>query len=238
LNNWQAGAALVDGATAEVGRAVSVDGGRVFHDVSVGKIARFLSDYETHNTHRDFQADKLLEYIDSQNEKGDGCLAKWNIGIVEPKKGTESENNLGKLGRVRTVVRSLLWDTQDGDADIKALMSKGDVRLDCPDIGPIGTDNWHALKMRREVETGAKPILLLYPIEAQSNPRTVSKKGDGKKNRTRAPLNALTDVLGVGIIFPGSSVQTPVHYVRVTLPDLEEPELVELDEEGDKDGED
>ena len=65
-----------------------------------------------------------------------------------------------------------------------------------------------------------------------------AKSGDGKKNPTRAPLNALTDVLGVGIIFPSSPVQTPVHYVRVTLPDLEEPELVELEDDSDEDGAD
>lgn len=236
LDNWRAGAALVEGAIAEGRNAVAVDGGRVFYDVSVGKIARFLSNYKTHDTHRDFQADKLLQYIESQNEKGAGCLAKWNVGIVEPKKGGESANELGRLGKVRTVVRSLLWDTQDGDADIKALMSKGDVRLDCPGIGQIGTDNWYALKMRRERETNSKPMVLLYPIEAESKPGKTARKGDGTKQPTRAPLNAVTDVLGVGIIFPSSPVQTPVHYVRVTLPDLEEPELVELDQESHKDG--
>lgn len=238
LDNWWAGAELVEGAIAEGRSAVGVDGGRVFYDVSVGYVARFLSNYKTHDTHRDFQADKLLQYIESQNKKGKGCLGKWNIGIVEPKKGSESENDLGRLGKVKTVVRSLLWDTQDGDADIKALMSKGDVRLDCPGIGQIGADNWHALKMRREGETGSKPILLLYPIEAESKPGKTARKGDGKKKPTRAPLNAITDVLGVGIIFPSSPVQTPVHYVRVSLPDLEEPELVELDAESDSDGDD
>ena len=237
-DNWHAGAALVDSAIAEGRRAAHVDGGRVFCDVPVGKIAHFLANYRTHDSHRDFQADKLLQYIGSQNEKGNECLARWNIGIVEPRNGSESEKALGSLGKVRTVVRSLLWDTQDGDADIKALMSRGDVRLDCPGIGPIGTDNWHVLKTRREEETGARPILLLYPIEAESKPSNRAQSDDGKKNPTRAPLNAVTDVLGVGIIFPSSPVQTPVHYVRVTLPDHEEPEFVELDGESDQDGND
>ncbi|NNE34913.1 MAG: hypothetical protein HKN13_06740 [Rhodothermales bacterium] len=126
----------------------------------------------------------------------------------------------------------MLWNTKDGDADIKALMSKGDVFLDCPDLGAVGNDNWHGLKSRREVDSGSRPILLLYPIEAKSKPRKTKNKNDGDKNPTRAPLNALTDVLGVGIIFPGSPVQTPVHYVRVKLPDqeFEEPELVEIED--------
>ena len=51
------------------------------------------------------------------------------------------------------------------------------------------------------------------------------------------PLDAVTDVLGIGIIFPGSAIETPVHYVRVKLPEqeFEDPELVELaDEDGEE----
>lgn len=230
--NWNAATALVDGAKNEVGDALDVPRGRLFRGVTVGKISRFLSDYKTHDSHRDFQSDKLLEYIESQNEKGDGCLSTWNIGIIEPGAGGNSQRDLGILGKVRTVVRSLLWNTKDGDADIKALMSKSDVFLDCPDLGTVGNDNWHGLKTRREIETGSRPILLLYPIEAESKPRRTKKADNSEKNPTRAPLDAMRDVLGVGIIFPGSPVETPVHYVRVKLPDqeFEEPELIEIED--------
>jgi hypothetical protein len=230
-NNWQAGEELIKDARSQSGDPSTVKRGRLFEGVSNGAILRFLGKYVTHKSHRDFQPQKIMEYIESQNDKGDGCLSTWNVGIIEPASGAMSNKALGVLGKVKTVIRSLLWATKDGDADIKALMSRGDVYLDCPDLGSAGNDKWDVLKNRRAVETSNKPLLLLYPIQAESAP---TKKYVGKDgNPTRDPLNALMDVLGVGIVFPPSPIKTPVNYVRVELPaqDYEEPELVEITEE-------
>jgi hypothetical protein len=89
--NWNVAASLINEADKQSKGPESVKRGRVFRDIKVGTITRFLKDYATHETHRDFQADKLLEYIESQNKKGDNCLAVWNVGVIEPSRGTESK---------------------------------------------------------------------------------------------------------------------------------------------------
>jgi hypothetical protein len=233
--NWAAAGRLVDEAAKQKGEPESVPRGRVFRGVNVGSVIRFLKDYATHETHRDFQADKLLEYIEAQNNKGDNCLGKWNIGIIEPAGGSQSREPLGSIGKVKTVVRSMLWETKDNDADIKALMSRSDVYTDCDELGNVGASRWGDLKRLREQATEHRPLLLLYPIEARSEPKRAGKGKDGRP--TRVPLDAVADVLGLGIIFPGSAIETPVHYVRVKLPEqeFEDPELVELaDEDGEE----
>jgi hypothetical protein len=234
--NWAAAASLCKEATKQSGAPEAVKRGRVFRDIKVGSIKRFLKNYATHETHRDFQADKLIEYIDSQNNKADNCLAVWNVGVIEPRSGSESQEALGPLGKVRTVVRSMLWETKDGDADIKALMSRSDVYADCENLGSVGNSKWDDVKNTRAEATDHRPLLLLYPIEAKSEPKGSGTRKNSKP--TRVPLDAKTDVLGLGIIFPASPIETPVHYVQVVLPEdeYEDPELIEL--ENDEDEED
>lgn len=230
--NWNGGAKLIDDAMSQIGAARTVDRGRLFEGVPVGSIKRFLAEYQTHDSHRDFQSGKIIEYIDAQNEKNDAYLGYWNVGIVEPGRGEPSESPLGALGNVKTVVRSLLWETKDKDADIKALMSRGDILIDLPSNDPVGNDGWGKLKKRRVAANVKRPLLLLYAIESESKPRQgdAGKKG---KSPTREPLNAVRDVLAVGIVFPESPSTIPENYVRVTLPprEYEEPELQELEDE-------
>lgn len=230
-DNWETGGRLLDEVIKHCGQPESVSRGRLSRRVPVGCILRFISSYRTHESHRDFQASKVVEYIESQNERGEECLAFWNVGIVEPSAGQPSKSELGTIGKVRTVIRSLLWDTKDGDADIKALMSRGDILIDCSSTRPVADDSWRALKARRTEEDNELPLLLLYPIEAVSEPSRSGTRTDGKP--TRAALNASTDVLGVGIVFPESPVATADSYVRVSLPDqeFEEAELVEIEDE-------
>lgn len=208
-SNWQAGADLVQQAVAS---GVSIDrgrGGRVLKGVSVGRIYEFLESYEVHETHDRVSPDHLAEYIQRQNTAG-SSLASWTIGIVETRKGTESQKALGPVGKVKTSVRSrLAGAAPETDADIKALMSRSDLLIDLGG-GAAGDSSWAALKKRRHEEE-AEPLLLLYPIEAESEP----------SSRKREPLGAITDVLGVGIVFPPSERETPVNYVRVPLAEQE-----------------
>ena len=230
--NWEAGARLVDEAAGEVGPDRVVDRGRLYEGVSVGIIKRFLANYSTHESHRDFQADKVIEYIDAQNAKNDRYLAAWNVGLIETRNGKPSEHTLGPLSAVRTVTRSLLWETKDRDADIKALMSRGDILIDVTPAHPVGSDGWDMLKRRRANAPVNRPLLLLYPIDADSAPR-MPRDGTSGRAAVREALNAERDVLGVGIVFPEALSPIPENYVRVELPpqDFEEPELQELEEE-------
>ncbi len=230
--NWDIGARLIREATDQVGLGTPTSRGRLFEGVSVGSIKRFLADYQTHDSHRDFQSDKIIEYIDAQNEKNESYLGQWNVGIIEPERGTPSGFPLGPIGSVRTVIRSLLWETKDSDADIKALMSRGDILIDVPSDDPVGNDGWDKLKKRRAAAQVTRPLVLLYPIESVSTPRQgTGTRKDGTP--TREALNAVRDVLGVGILFPESPSAIPENYVRVTLPqqEYEEAELQELEDE-------
>lgn len=231
-DNWQAGSLLVNEALNNGERQpVTVSRGRLLRDVPVGCIIRFLRNYKTHQTHKVFDEEKLIDYIESQNSRDAGSLAEWNIGIIEPVNGAPSQKEFGLLGRVRTSVRSMLWETKDGDADIKALMSKGDVLIDCPDIKAGATDTWDSLKFRRKGSIGDIPLVILYPIEALSEPMTAANM---RGKTSRVALNAAGDVLGVGLLFPSAKVDTPVHYLRARLSegDYEEYEFIEF-----KDGE-
>jgi hypothetical protein len=106
-------------------------------------------------------------------------------------------------------------------AFVKAIMSRGDVLADL-EVIPSGLSDkgWKDLKQARH-EMRMPPLLVLYPIYRDSQPRT---KGD------REPMAAETDVLGFGIVFPGKPGSGAV-YVQAAIPPLEPEE----DYEGEND---
>jgi hypothetical protein len=73
-------------------------------------------------------------------------------------------------------------------------------------------------------------LLLIYPISKNSVPMGASRKVDSRK-----PIDAVMDVIGVGMVFPESrraTEESPSYeydYVAVRLPD-EDPLLEEEDE--------
>ena len=110
-------------------------------------------------------------------------------------------------------------DLREGAADIKSLMSRGDVLFDV-DASHAGA--WSDLKARRNEALGAAtPLLLLYPIHKVSEPR--DKDGD------RLALDAVDHVLGLGLVMPeraGSRTK-----VAVTLNDPDEAETEDIETE-------
>src|SRR5690606_35680785 len=72
---------------------------------------------------------------------------------------------------------------------------------------------WKALKEAR-YSMGMPPLLVLYPIYRDSHPRAGSD---------REPMDAATDVLGFGIVFPGKPGSGAV-YVQADIPLLESEE--------------
>jgi hypothetical protein len=88
-------------------------------------------------------------------------------------------------------------------------------------------DTWSTLKAKRP----AVPLLLIYPIEAKSTPRGPGKSRSG--NPTRVALDAVADLIGFGIVFPGSMDRSGNWY-SVEL-DVPTPEQLDDDEyqEGD-----
>jgi hypothetical protein len=221
-NNWQAGATLVNRSLEYGCKQENTARGPLIKDVPVKMILSFLKEYRIHGDHEEMNVDRITDYIKSQNEKTSGVMSLWNVGIIEPKDGRQCIYDLGSLGKVKTVVRSRFKLTRDGDADIKALMSKADILIDLPGQQTVQGDGWAELKERRiQDDSGsAAPLVLLYPIEAESQPKNI---------KVRKPLDAVSDVLGLAIVFPRATKDTPVKYKRVVLPDTEyeEPELPE-----------
>jgi hypothetical protein len=214
--NWGAGSELVSRIESLGLRDPDAEERKLWRNVPKSSIRRFLESYVVESSHADLLPAMLLPFIDGTDQR----LAMWSVGIVESGRGHESDTLLGTIGSVRTVNRARLKDTV-GIADIKALMSRRDVLFDCGDEVE-GNGSWEELKEARLEAVGQVPLLLLYPIAKESRPERASK--------ARVPLDALHDVLGVGIVFPGS-VTEGGNFVSVDLQPLSAEELAAVEEE-------
>ena len=216
--NWAAGAELVSRADA-LGLRVSVaeaGGRKLWRKVPLSSIGRFLETYSVHETHADLSRDMLLPFL----AQDDVRLKSWNVGIVEAGQGPASGEKLGGAQTVRMVNRARLADT-NAFADIKALMSKRDVLFDCADATPEG-QGWEHYKDAREDRVGDVPLLLLYPIDRDSSVQ--------RRSNVRIELEAKFDVLGYGIVFPGSRTEGG-DFVSVELRTLSADEIEAIAEE-------
>jgi hypothetical protein len=100
-------------------------------------------------------------------------------------------------------------------------MSKRDVLFDCGEAGDgVPNADWSALKEARAGIVGPVPMLLLYPIDRASQPRPGSTE--------RSPLDAVGDLVGFGIVFPGAAVGAGGYYsVRLEPPSADDLEEIE-----------
>lgn len=216
--NWAAASELVSRADALGLRDSETrrDGRKLWRRVPRSSIRRFLDTYGVHPTHADLSPEMLLPFL----EQGDRRLDRWNVGIVEAARGSPCPDPLGIAGTVRAVTRARLADSASV-ADIKALMSKRDVLFDCGGTGPK-EGGWNELKAARVDAVGDVPLLLLYPIDRASEPQ--------RNSPVRVPLDAAFDVLGYGIVFPGS-VTEGANYVSVELRPLSADQIDDIEEE-------
>jgi hypothetical protein len=89
-------------------------------------------------------------------------------------------------------------------------MSRRDILIDLPveDTARAGED-WESVKRRRQAGLDDRtPLLLFYAIDAQSPPAS--------PGHNRVPLDAASDVLGLGLVLPDRGERKS--YVRVALP--------------------
>jgi hypothetical protein len=214
--NWAAGSELVSRIEALGLRDRDKGERKLWRNVPRSSVRRFLEAYSVESSQADLLPAMLVPFIDGPDPR----LSKWNVGIVESGRGRDSDAPLGTIGSVRTVNRARLKDT-NGIADIKALMSRRDVVFDCGN-GVGGNGSWEELKAARLDAVGQVPLLLLYPIARDSRPERESK--------ARVPLDAVHDVLGIGIVFPGS-VTEGGNFVSVDLQPLSAEEVAAIEEE-------
>ena len=216
--NWDAGAELVSriDALGLRDKRSEADGRKLWHKVPKSSVRRFLESFIIEPSHADLLPDLLMPFLES----GDPRLDYWNVGIVESGRGNRSEIDLGSVGKVGTVRRAKLKESGN-IADIKALMSKRDIVFDCID-GVEHYGGWADLKAARLERVGPVPLLLLYAIDRHSPPE--------RKSDVRESLSAVHDVLGLGIVFPGS-VTEGGNYVSVELQPVSAEEIAEIEQE-------
>ena len=214
--NWEAGAELVSRAEALGHRDARSTTRKLWLGVPKSSIVRFFETYQTHETHAALAQNFLVSFLGSQDER----LDNWNVGIVEPRRTRTVSGEFGTVGRIRLVSRARLKDAGDV-ADIKALMSRADIGLDCPGLKTTG-GAWKELKIARQEQVGDVPLLLLYAINKASAPQT--------KSNVRTTLGAVDHVLGYGVVFPGS-VTEGGDFVSVEIQPLSADELDDKDAE-------
>lgn len=215
-DNWSAAAELVSRADALNLRETS-EGRKLWRRVPRSSITRFFETYSAHPSHTDLNPRFLLTFLES----GDPRLQYWNVGVVESGTGDLSQHPLGKAGRVQMVNRARL-SKPDQIADIKALMSKQDLLFDS-EAKRTSEMSWEELKQERMRAMGDQvPLLLLYPIDRTSKPQEGSK--------VRTGLEAVRDILGYGVVFPGL-VTEGGNYVSVELQPLSADEIETIDAE-------
>lgn len=207
---------------------------RLWRDVDVSAVVEFLGKYEVHPQHADLRRDLLLAYIHAQNEEGE--LLGWNVALVGQTRTTEAgtwDTGLAGMDRWPLLVRSRYQLTEP--ANLKAIMSTIDRAIDLRDSPPKpGKGLVGDLDAARSVvgappdpEKGTNtPLLLLYPISAESRP-------DGE-SKARHPLNAAGNVLGLALVFPNPQRSTPQSYKTADLSRIddirEEPDVALVDE--------
>jgi hypothetical protein len=164
--------------------------GALWRDVDAGHIIDFLSAYDVHPKAADSDTEPMTRYIHRRNEKGK--LLKWNVAIIGSARAGRGTFDFGSGVEVPLNIRAKRDDTPPDAADIKTLMSPRDAAVDLEDL-PSGQRLTEAeiRKMRFEALPDSG-LLTIYPIDRVSPTR---RKG-------RAPLDAVLDPIGIGIVFP------------------------------------
>jgi hypothetical protein len=221
-------ATAVESPASRNGRAT------LFSGVSWTAIKRFLNQYEVHEDSPDLDRKLMVKYIEDRVLDDPASLEMWTVAVVQASKPYEGVPPVILGGQEwNPVIRArLLGDAQK--ADIKNVMNKGDRGLDLGrpthELDAMTEQELTALR-DAVAEAKATGLLVLYPIDAKSEPQT-------ERSRTsRSPLNALLPAVGFGIVFPGAPAekkQLRAEKVAVDLSDVipEDPSAYEEDSEG------
>jgi len=163
-------------------------------------VRNFLGSYRFHPDSRDISSDLMTRYIRSQVENGE--LERWTVGVLglPERRDLLGSVDLGLPEPVNLINRSRVRLSGVAHANIKSLMSKEDRAVDLglrPDE-LSGMKNGQLEQIRNSPRFGGRGddsgLLLVYPISKNS----VAAAG----SESRQDLDAVEDVMGVGIVFP------------------------------------
>jgi hypothetical protein len=244
LANRDAARALIRAARGEEGvehgRPIEDGGIDILRNAPARLVCEFLRGYRFSERSYDLNSERIAAYIEAQNAVGE--LDRFSLAVMGRGRGDAPHGaiDLGLDHETPLIVRSRLRDVPHEEADIKALMSKQDraIDLDISEAELTGLSNGQLARLRNSPAHGGRGdgtgLVLLYPVAHDSAP------SNERSGRVREPLDALEDVIGVGLVFPeAQTTEGRQSYVTADLHGLviEEPLAEdELDEEGTEDG--
>lgn len=222
--NLRAADDLIRSIRQDGGRARSLtEGASLFEAVDADLIERFLGAYQAHEDSPDLDSALLLRYI--RKQRANGSLDLWSVAVMSTAKESNGQVRLGGLDFNR-ISRSKLKGTGPDRADVKTLMSKDHRVVDLP-ITPAqarAKNETALIDERNNDPVGqSRGLLLLYPVDPQSQP-------DKTNEASRAPLDAVDDVIGLGLVFPGNAERGQVKNTYITV-DLSAAAIEENDAE-------
>lgn len=169
-------------------------------DVPWMHVRQFLSSYRFHRDAVDQNADAMIRFVEKQTERGG--ITAWNVVIAGYPDDRNGTLLLGLPEPANLIVRSRRRIEGLPHANIQSLMSTEDRLADLPDrddelkailnapAGPRGEREGRVAALRPE----GIGLVVVYPIQAKSRPRSEGGR--------RTDLDALDNVIGVGIVFP------------------------------------
>ena len=266
-SNWEAGALLLKEAVQHSSRDPERKGSSLLiPEVNHRAVVRFLRTYRLEKE----SMQGISDFVESELDSAEECMETWNVAVIGASGGRSI--SFGEVNGITLLNRSKINPAfhspfggsinQDIRSSIylKALMGVSVVLVDVKRedyrawLGGLSDpgfstdkDSWDSVKRYREEALGKRPLLLLYPIDRESQPRG----WDPEKpldQQSRLPLLAGLEnpemlahhILGMGIVFPNVSRATARHFIRVKLErpaegeEFDEAEILSLetDDEG------
>lgn len=205
------------------------DGWWLARDVPWENVRRFIASYRFHPEAAELNSEAIIRFVDRQTDLGG--ITTWNVviaGLPQPEHGSL---DLGLPADIGLIVRSKMNIRGIPHANIKSLMSTVDRTADLPDLDPqlaeIMQERGGARGTREGKIAALRPegvaLLIIYPIQARSSPRNSGPKSQ------RTDLDAVDDVVGVGLVFPPCS-RTEYEAVEYVVAFTEPRDLEDADE--------
>lgn len=204
------------------------NGHQIFYDIPASAVMAFLRDYQFHENNRALFSNLLIDYIRDQNQYD--LLRSWNIvlrGVTARDKKDRGSIQIG--GLTLPLLERSRRKFPEEHAHIGVLMSKGDIGADLRrDAREIRGSSDNEIKRLRHQDMPGVGLMVIYPISRASEP--------SKRAKTKVPLDAVTDVIGLGLVFPSAAGESrgAQNYVTVN-PDYLDRTDFEPDEEDDDD---
>lgn len=163
--------------------------GLMWAEMPAEDIIAFIEDYQVHEKAPNNRVGLIADYVRKRN--GRGQLLEWDVAIIGSSTAGRGTYDFGSGVEVPKIIRAKLLDSPPDAADIRTLMSRRDAAVDLTLQPGVALTEALIAERRREQrpDTG---LLTLYAIDRVS---PTTRTG-------RQPLDAVDDVVGIGIVFP------------------------------------